>query len=217
MAQFQKRDLMKPIDQLGKFDIIFCRNVAIYFSHANKVRLFKKLSHAVASGGSMIVGASETLSGVADAFEVKHYLNTLFYQLKKDDHTKELRDSKADNRILADRPKRKVKKRSTPKNDYHNKSPKALDFPVTSRKAIPEQKPRLIQPKVDTHQRVIRQAAKSDFSLSGEKRSLLASIGDKTQTKGSLLDTIWNNQSQQKKSLIQGIEERLENKKPETD
>jgi chemotaxis methyl-accepting protein methylase len=84
MARFEKRDLIKPFTELGKFDLIFCRNVAIYFSPVNKVQLFKRIAHALAPGGALIVGASESLSGIAPDFEPRHYLKGLYYQLKAD-------------------------------------------------------------------------------------------------------------------------------------
>ncbi|MBF0218093.1 MAG: methyltransferase domain-containing protein [Gammaproteobacteria bacterium] len=83
MVQFKKFNLMQPFDSLGgRFDIIFCRNVAIYFNHGDKMRLFQKMSKVLQPDGVLIVGGSETLSTIAPDFEVKRYLRGVFYQLK---------------------------------------------------------------------------------------------------------------------------------------
>ena len=43
MTNFRKMNLMKPFQDLGgKFDVVFCRNVAIYFNHGDKIKIFKK-------------------------------------------------------------------------------------------------------------------------------------------------------------------------------
>ncbi len=82
MVKFQKLNLMDSFSGLGSFDIIFCRNVAIYFSHADKRKLFQKLARVLKSEGYLLVGGSESLSGLAPEFESKHYLKGIYYQLK---------------------------------------------------------------------------------------------------------------------------------------
>jgi chemotaxis protein methyltransferase CheR len=73
---------MKPFPDLGgKFDLIFCRNVAIYFNAADKVRLFQKIARVMQADGALIVGGSETLVGIAPELESKSYLKGIFYQL----------------------------------------------------------------------------------------------------------------------------------------
>ena len=84
MARFAKMDLTKPFENLKCFDIIFCRNVAIYFPQHLKVELFSRIAQKLSPGGALIIGGSESLNGVSTEFEAKHYLNALFYQLKND-------------------------------------------------------------------------------------------------------------------------------------
>ncbi len=82
LAQFKTMNLMKPFADLGgKFDLIFCRNVAIYFNQADKVRLFQKIARVLQPDGALLIGGSETLSGVAHDFESRNYLKGIFYQL----------------------------------------------------------------------------------------------------------------------------------------
>ncbi len=80
LASFKKQNLMQPFGNLGKFDVVFCRNVAIYFAHRDKVKLFEKISRILEPGGYLIVGGSESLSGVAPQFETKRYLKGIYYQ-----------------------------------------------------------------------------------------------------------------------------------------
>ncbi len=79
---FKQLNLMNPFVGLGKFDIIFCRNVAIYFTSENRLRLFERLAETLEDDGYLIIGSTESLAGDAVVFEPKRYLNSTFYQKK---------------------------------------------------------------------------------------------------------------------------------------
>jgi chemotaxis protein methyltransferase CheR len=81
MATFKKYNLMEPIAHLGKFDIIFCRNVAIYFTPEGRAKLFDKIGNVLETDGYLIIGATESLVSVCPKFEPKRYLSSVFYQL----------------------------------------------------------------------------------------------------------------------------------------
>ena len=85
MVAFSKQNLMLPFNFSSKFDIIFCRNVAIYFKLEDRIKLFKKISEVLQPDGYLIVGATESLTGICPLFESKRHLGSVFYQLK-DDH-----------------------------------------------------------------------------------------------------------------------------------
>lgn len=80
MAVFKKFNLMKPFLGLGKFDIIFCRNVAIYFTQADKKAVFEKMTTVLEPDGALIIGSTESLTGVTNIFEAKRYMRSVFYQ-----------------------------------------------------------------------------------------------------------------------------------------
>jgi chemotaxis protein methyltransferase CheR len=82
IAQFKKLNLLSSFQVLGKFDIIFCRNVAIYFSPEDRKNLFDRLADALDAGGSLIIGSTESLTGVSTRFEPKRHLRSIFYQVK---------------------------------------------------------------------------------------------------------------------------------------
>lgn len=82
MVQFKKLNLMMPFSTLGKFDIIFCRNVAIYFTLADRKKLFTKLAASLADDGYLIIGSTESLTGVCPLFVPKRHLRSIFYQKK---------------------------------------------------------------------------------------------------------------------------------------
>ncbi|MEA2108959.1 MAG: CheR family methyltransferase, partial [Pseudomonadota bacterium] len=82
LAVFKKLNLMDSYAGLGSFDIIFCRNVAIYFTAADKRKLFQKLGQVLARDGYLIIGGSESLSGVAPQFQTRNYLQGVYYQLQ---------------------------------------------------------------------------------------------------------------------------------------
>lgn len=80
MAVFKKFNLMKPFAGFGKFDIVFCRNVAIYFTPADKKMVFEKIASVLEPDGSLVIGSTESLTGVTGMFEPKRYMRSIFYQ-----------------------------------------------------------------------------------------------------------------------------------------
>lgn len=82
MASFAKRNILKPLMGLGKLDIIFCRNVAIYFTLEDRKKLFENIASVLAPDGYLIIGSTESLTGISSLFEPKRYLRAIYYQLK---------------------------------------------------------------------------------------------------------------------------------------
>lgn len=81
LATFKKFNLMRPFIDLGPFDVIFCRNVAIYFTPADKKTVFEKMATVLQQDGSFIIGSTESLTGITSVFEPKRYMRATFYQL----------------------------------------------------------------------------------------------------------------------------------------
>lgn len=82
MVNFRKFNLMQPFNILGKFDIIFCRNVAIYFTLQDRTKLFNKIADSLADDGFLVIGSTESLTGVCTRFVPKRHLRSIFYQKK---------------------------------------------------------------------------------------------------------------------------------------
>lgn len=82
MAVFKTANLLEDLTALGKFDIIFCRNVAIYFTEQDKISLFNRLARALESDGYLVIGATESLTGLCPAFESQRHLRSVYYRLK---------------------------------------------------------------------------------------------------------------------------------------
>ncbi len=80
MVNFRKLNLMLPFSALGKFDIIFCRNVAIYFTLEDRKKLFNRIADSLADDGFLVIGSTESLSGVCPRFVPKRHLRAIFYQ-----------------------------------------------------------------------------------------------------------------------------------------
>ena len=80
MVTFQNRNLLQPFTGLGPFDIIFCRNVAIYFDAARRRDLFHRLAERLNPGGYLFVGASESLLDLGTRFAPKNHCRASFYQ-----------------------------------------------------------------------------------------------------------------------------------------
>ncbi|MGE5503592.1 MAG: CheR family methyltransferase [Actinomycetota bacterium] len=70
LIRFKRLNLHEPWPMKGKFDAIFCRNVAIYFDKPTQRALFNRYADMLAPGGFFYLGHAESLIGVSDRFEV---------------------------------------------------------------------------------------------------------------------------------------------------
>ena len=69
MVQHRKLNLLHDFSQLGTFDVIFCRNVLIYFDQDTKINIFSRLRKAMEADGFLVLGAAETVVGLTDVFK----------------------------------------------------------------------------------------------------------------------------------------------------
>jgi chemotaxis protein methyltransferase CheR len=69
MVQHRQLNLLQDFSHLGTFDVIFCRNVLIYFDPETKGRIFDRLAKALDPEGVMVLGAAESVIGISDAFK----------------------------------------------------------------------------------------------------------------------------------------------------
>ncbi|MBF0277779.1 MAG: protein-glutamate O-methyltransferase CheR [SAR324 cluster bacterium] len=79
---FQKLNLMHPIPSRMRFDLVLCRNVAIYFNMETKRQLFERIANAMTPKGILLVGSSEMLFDVTERFDRKEHSRIIYYQLK---------------------------------------------------------------------------------------------------------------------------------------
>jgi chemotaxis protein methyltransferase CheR len=69
MVQHRQLNLLHDFSQLGTFDVIFCRNVLIYFDQDTKINIFNRLHRATEPDGFLALGAAETVVGLTEAFK----------------------------------------------------------------------------------------------------------------------------------------------------
>ncbi len=92
MVRFERLNLNDPARGFwrpGEFDVIFCRNVLMYFSPRAARALVARMAESLAPGGFLFLGTAETLRGVSQAFHLRHSHGTFYYQLRGS----ELRDN----------------------------------------------------------------------------------------------------------------------------
>ncbi|HEB30713.1 MAG TPA: protein-glutamate O-methyltransferase CheR [Spirochaetes bacterium] len=82
MVTFKQFNLYRPLTALERFDIIFLRNVIIYFSDHFKKELFEKIAEVLSPGGFMFLGTGETTGGYTTAFEIVEHAGSIFYRVK---------------------------------------------------------------------------------------------------------------------------------------
>lgn len=80
LVTFRKFNLQDPLDPLGRFDVVFLRYVAIYFSDTFKKQLFANIARLLAPSGHLIISAVETLRLISDQFEPLQHAGGTYYR-----------------------------------------------------------------------------------------------------------------------------------------
>jgi chemotaxis protein methyltransferase CheR len=80
MVEFRQVNLARPFAMLGGFDVIFCRNVLIYFDNSTKSRVLDQFYDMLFDQGFLVLGATENVYGLTRKFESTHYQGTLIYR-----------------------------------------------------------------------------------------------------------------------------------------
>lgn len=79
-VRFRPLNLKDSFVSLGKFDVVFCRNVLIYFSSELKTDILRRIHSTLKPGGYLVLGASEGLSGAGDLFEMRQCRPGIIYR-----------------------------------------------------------------------------------------------------------------------------------------
>jgi len=69
MVQFRTLNLLQDFSPLGQFDVVFCRNVLIYFDQPTKSAVLQRVVRQMPDDSYLILGAAETVVGLTDAFK----------------------------------------------------------------------------------------------------------------------------------------------------
>jgi chemotaxis protein methyltransferase CheR len=69
MIQHRQLNLLHDFSQFGIFDVIFCRNVLIYFDQDTKIDIFRRLAKVSETDGFLALGAAETVVGLTDVYK----------------------------------------------------------------------------------------------------------------------------------------------------
>lgn len=80
MVRFAPVDLRQSLRTLGPFDVVFCRNVLIYFDVENKKKILAELRETLFRGGYLLLGGTETTLNLDDRFQRKIVGPAVFYQ-----------------------------------------------------------------------------------------------------------------------------------------
>ncbi len=67
MVSFRPLNLLNPFEHLGQFDIVYCRNVLIYFDAPTKTDVLERIAKTLAPDGALLLGAAETVIGLTEA------------------------------------------------------------------------------------------------------------------------------------------------------
>lgn len=82
LATFQQLNLLEPAPALGKFDIVLCRNVAIYFSAANRAKLFSHIATHLRPGGTLLISMTENLDTKGSQWARLEHRGVTYYELR---------------------------------------------------------------------------------------------------------------------------------------
>lgn len=81
-VRFNQTNLLQGYSLLGRFDVIFCRNVLIYFSSESKADILARMARALNPGGYLFLGSSESTTQYSDEFEMVRCPRGSVYRVK---------------------------------------------------------------------------------------------------------------------------------------
>jgi len=81
-VEFRTQNLLDTYAALGKFDIVFCRNVLIYFSADVKKDILRRIHATLKPGGYLFLGASEALNGLPELYQMVQCSPGIIYQAR---------------------------------------------------------------------------------------------------------------------------------------
>jgi chemotaxis protein methyltransferase CheR len=80
LVSFKRQNLQESFSHHGQFDIVFCRNVVIYFSAAARRDIFTRLANMLIDDGYLFVGSAESLADLGPRFTPHHHCRSIFYR-----------------------------------------------------------------------------------------------------------------------------------------
>jgi chemotaxis protein methyltransferase CheR len=80
LVAFKMANLLDPLFGLGRFDIVFLRNLIIYFSEPIKKDLLERIAGMIKPGGYLVLGAGETVRGYTSSFNPVEYNGCILYR-----------------------------------------------------------------------------------------------------------------------------------------
>jgi chemotaxis protein methyltransferase CheR len=80
--QYRRMNLVEDAPPPGRFDLVMCRNVLLYFAPEAKARVFASLAGALRPGGLLVLGAGETVIGQTRLFEPSRRFRGLYEKLE---------------------------------------------------------------------------------------------------------------------------------------
>ena len=85
MVTFQNLNLVERMKMrmIRNVDVIFCRNVLIYFDVNSKKQVISSLYNSLSNNGYLFIGHSESLHGISKSFKLVHLKNTMVYKKSK--------------------------------------------------------------------------------------------------------------------------------------
>lgn len=89
MCSFATRNLHAPFTDLGMFDVVFCRNVAIYFTPEDRRSIFERMADSLAPYGWVFVGSSESLNDLGERWRPQQHCRSNCYRPNQPDVTQQ--------------------------------------------------------------------------------------------------------------------------------
>ena len=80
LVMFQQKNLLQPLAMTGRYDVVFCRNVAIYFTPEVRRDLFHRIAETLTPPGCLFVGSQESLNDLGPRFKPLQHCRAVFYR-----------------------------------------------------------------------------------------------------------------------------------------
>ena len=87
MVDYKFLNLLEPLTNMGQFDVVFCRNVLIYFNEETKKAVLERLADVMVDDGYLFLGGAETVLGLSERFKLKEGQRGLYVKNNSKENT----------------------------------------------------------------------------------------------------------------------------------
>lgn len=80
LVTFMRLNLLEPLPNIGNFDLVFCRNVLVYFKTEDRLKVYQQINSKMRPNAFLVIGATEHLPADSNFFQQRQFQNKIYFE-----------------------------------------------------------------------------------------------------------------------------------------